>query len=86
MLKINKTIGTKNMKKTIITNKGLLKEIIQTNKQVAITKNNLVNSIDVLFYDNKNLEDQAKIFRTILSQFSNYNLESIKEYVKISTK
>jgi len=74
------------MKKTIITNKGLLKEIIQTNKQVAITKNNLVNSIDVLFYDNKNLEDQAKIFRTILSQFSNYNLESIKEYVKISTK
>jgi len=33
----------------------------------------------------KNIEDQAKVFRMILSQFSNYDLEAIREYVKIST-
>ena len=58
----------------------------EINKQIAITKDDLVNSIDVLFYDIENIEDQAKVFRTILRQFSNYNLEAIKQYVKLSTE
>ena len=66
-------------------NKDLKKELDQVNKQVAITKDNLINDIDVFFYDIENIEDQAKVFRTILSQFSNYDLEAIREYVKIST-
>ena len=63
-----------------------IKELNEVDRQVAITKDNLVNDIDVLFYDIENIEDQAKVFRTILSQFSNYNLEAIKEYVKLSSK
>ena len=65
--------------------KKLTKEIKEINRQVGIIKNDLVNSIDVFFYDIENIEDQAKIFRTILSQFSNYDLQAIREYVKIST-
>ena len=64
---------------------SIQKELNQINKQVAITKDNLINDIDVFFYNIENIEDQAKVFRTILSQFSNYDLEAIKEYVKIST-
>ena len=64
---------------------SIQKELNQINKQVAITKDNLINDIDVFFYDIENIEDQAKVFRTILSQFSNYDLEAIREYVKIST-
>ncbi len=65
--------------------KKLNKEIKEINRQVGIIKNDLVNSIDIFFYDIENIEDQAKVFRVILSQFSNYDLEAIKEYVKIST-
>ena len=64
---------------------SIQKELNQINKQVAITKDNLINDIDVFFYNIENIEDQAKVFRTILSQFSNYDLEAIREYVKIST-
>jgi hypothetical protein len=64
---------------------SIQKELNQANKQVAITKDNLINDIDVFFYDIENIEDQAKVFRMILSQFSNYDLEAIREYVKIST-
>ena len=64
---------------------SIQKKLNQINKQVAITKDNLINDIDVFFYDIENIEDQAKVFRTILSQFSNYDLEAIREYVKIST-
>ena len=63
----------------------LAQEIKETNRQVEITKDDLVSNIDVLFYDIENIEDQAKVFRTILRQFSNYDLEAIKQYVKIST-
>ena len=61
-------------------------EVKEVNRQVGIIKNDLVNSIDVLFYNIENIEDQAKVFRTIISQFSNYDLTSIKQYVKISTE
>ena len=65
--------------------KKLMKEVKEINRQVGIIKNDLVNDIDIFFYDIENIEDQAKVFRTILSQFSNYDLEAIREYVKIST-
>jgi len=65
--------------------KKLMKEVKEINRQVGIIKNDLVNDIDVFFYDIENIEDQAKVFRTILSQFSNYDLQAIREYVKIST-
>ena len=60
-------------------------EVKEVNRQVGIIKNDLVNSIDVLFYNIENIEDQAKVFRTIISQFGNYDLKAIKEYVKISS-
>ena len=65
--------------------KKLTTGIKEINRQVWIIKNDLVNDIDVFFYDIENIEDQAKVFRTILSQFSNYDLQAIREYVKIST-
>ena len=66
--------------------KKLIQEIKETNRQVEIAKDDLVSNIDVLFYDIENIEDQAVVFRTILRQFSNYDLEAIKQYVKISTE
>ena len=65
--------------------KEITLEIKEVNRQIGIIKNDLVNNIDILFYDIENIEDQAKVFRTIISQFSNYDLQAIKEYVKIST-
>ena len=66
--------------------KELTLEVKEVNRQIAIIKDDLVNDIDVLFYDIENIEDQAKVFRTILREFSNYNLEAIKQYVKLSTE
>ena len=59
--------------------------MIKESKIRQIEKIEVVNDIDRLFYDIENIEDQAKVFRTILSQFSNYDLQAIREYVKIST-
>jgi len=67
-----------------MTKKELTLEVKEVNRQVGIIKNDLVNSIDRLFYDIENIEDQAKIFRTIVSQFNNYDLTSIKQYIKLS--
>ena len=66
--------------------KKLTQEIKKTNRQVEIVKDDLVSNIDVLFYNIENIEDQAKIFRTILREFGLYDLEAIKQYVKISTE
>ena len=73
-----------NQPKETMTKKELTLEVKEVNRQVGIIKNDLVNSIDRLFYDIENIEDQAKIFRTIVSQFSNYDLTSIKQYIKLS--
>ena len=73
-----------NQPKETMTNKELTLEVKEVNRQVGIIKNDLVNSIDRLFYDIENIEDQAKIFRTIVSQFNNYDLTSIKQYIKLS--
>lgn len=66
--------------------KKLTLEVKEVNRQIEIAKDNLVSNIDVLFYDIENIEDQAKIFRTILREFNLYDLEAIKQYVKISTE
>ena len=79
-----KNIKTNQTKETM--QKELRLEVKEVNRQIEIAKDDLVNNIDVLFYDCENLEDQAKIFRTILREFSLYNLEAIKEYVKLSTQ
>ena len=49
-------------------------------------KNDLVNEIDVLFYDIENIEDQASWFRTILRQIEIKKLKTIKDVMKEETK
>ena len=49
-------------------------------------RNDLILSIDRLFYDTENLEDQSKIFRIILDQSTLETLKSVKKYVELSTK
>jgi hypothetical protein len=63
----------------------LTQEIKEINRQVKITRDDLVYDIDELFYNIENIENQAIVFRTILRQFGNYDLKAIKEYVKISS-
>ena len=82
MLEIKTTYQSKNWEKKL---SQWCKEN-REKKQIAIIKDDLVNDIDVLFYDIENIEDQAKVFRTILREFSNYNLEAVKQYVKLSTE
>tara|TARA_B110000259_G_C13845033_1_gene334322 strand:+ start:348 stop:593 length:246 start_codon:yes stop_codon:yes gene_type:complete len=77
-------IKTNQTKETM--QKELTLEVKEVNRQIAIIKDDLVNDIDVLFYDIENIEDQAKILRTILREFNNYNLEAVKQYVKLSTE
>ena len=79
-----KNIKTNQPKETM--QKELTLEVKEVNRQIAIIKDDLVNDIDVLFYDIENIEDQAKILRTILREFNNYNLEAVKQYVKLSTE
>jgi hypothetical protein len=66
--------------------KELTLEVKEVNRQIEIAKDDLVSNVNVLFYDIENIEDQAKVFRTILREFSLYDLEAIKQYVKLSTK
>ena len=47
---------------------------------------NLINKIDVLFYDIENIEEQASLFRTILRQHKILTLEAIKDMIKEETK
>ena len=61
-------------------------EIKKVNKQVSINRNDLILSIDRLFYDTENLEDQSKIFRIILDQSTLETLKAVKKNVELSTK
>lgn len=47
-----------------------------------IQKNDLVNDLDRVFYDIKNIEDQAMLFRLILRQFNNSKLTILKDFIK----
>ena len=61
-------------------------EIKKVNRDLSINRNDLILSIDRLFYDTENLEDQSKIFRIILDQSTLETLKSVKKYVELSTK
>ena len=47
-----------------------------------IEKMDLVNDIDRLFYDIKNIEDQASVFRSILRLNDRSILKGIKAFIK----
>jgi len=44
------------------TMQSLQKEIFKTNKQIALSRNDLITSIDTMFYDTKNLEGSSQNF------------------------
>lgn len=46
-----------------------------------LQKNDLVNEIDVLFYDIENIEKQASVFRSILKQQKTVFLEALKDFI-----
>ena len=85
MLEIKTTYQSKNWDKKLSQWCEDNRKKKEVKRQEAITTNDLVLSIDRMFYDCENLEDQSKIFCTILKQFSNYDLEAVKQYVKLST-
>mgnify|MGYP003139210689 FL=1 len=46
-----------------------------------LQKNDLVNEIDLLFYDIENIEKQASVFRSILKQQKTVFLEALKDFI-----
>jgi len=46
-----------------------------------LQKNDLVNEIDVLFYDIENIEKQASVFRSILKQQKTVFLNALKDFI-----
>ena len=71
------------MKKT---NQPKEKKMLTEIEKYEMKKNDLVNEIDVLFYDIENIEDQASWFRTILRQIEIKKLKAIKDVMKEETK
>ena len=55
---------------------------IINNDKKAVEKMDLVNDIDRLFYDIKNIEDQASVFRAILRCNETSILKGVKAYIK----
>ena len=55
---------------------------IINNDKKQIEKMDLVNDIDRLFYDIKNIEDQASVFRSILRLNDRSILKGIKAFIK----
>ncbi len=62
------------------------KETMNTVQKLELKKNDLVNEIDVLFYDIENIEEQASLFRAILKQHKILTLEAIKDFIKEEIK
>jgi len=62
------------------------KETMNTVEKLELKKNDLVNEIDVLFYDIENIEKQASLFRAILKQHKILTLEAIKDFIKEEIK
>jgi len=60
------------------TNKG--KKMNNLEKK-QLEKNDLVNEIDVLFYDIENIEKQASVFRSILKQQKPVFLNALKDFI-----
>ena len=62
------------------------KETMNTEQKMKLKKNDLVNEIDVLFYDIENIEEQASLFRAIIRQHKILTLEAIKDFIKEEIK
>ena len=71
------------MKKT---NQSKEKKMITEIEKYEMKKNDLVNEIDVLFYDIENIEEQASFFRAILRVSKLNQLQAIKDFIKQETK
>ncbi|QPZ53625.1 hypothetical protein HTVC203P_gp01 [Pelagibacter phage HTVC203P] len=71
------------MKKT---NQPKENKMITEIEKYEMKKNDLVNEIDVLFYDIENIEEQASWFRTILRQNKIKTLKAIRDVIKEETK
>ena len=71
------------MKKT---NQPKENKMITEIEKYEMKKNDLVNEIDVLFYDIENIEDQASFFRAILRLNKLNQLKAIKDFIKQETK
>ena len=62
------------------------KETMNTVQKLELKKNDLVNEIDVLFYDIENIEEQASLFRAIIRQHKILTLKAIKDFIKEEIK
>jgi len=71
------------MKKT---NQPKENKMITEIEKYEMKKNDLINEIDVLFYDIENIEDQASFFRAILRLNKLNQLKAIKDFIKQETK
>ena len=71
------------MKKT---NQPKEKKMLTEIEKYEMKKNDLVNEIDVLFYDIENIEDQSSFFRAILRVSKLNQLQAIKDFIKQETK
>jgi hypothetical protein len=71
------------MKKT---NQPKENKMITEIEKYEMKKNDLINEIDVLFYDIENIEDQASFFRAILRVSKINQLQAIKDFIKQETK
>ena len=71
------------MKKT---NQPKEKKMLTEIEKYDMKKNDLINEIDVLFYDIENIEDQASFFRAILRVSKLNQLQAIKDFIKQETK
>ena len=68
------------------TNQPKENKMITEIEKYEMKKNDLVNEIDVLFYDIGNIEDQASFFRAILRVSKLNQLQAIKDFIKQETK
>jgi hypothetical protein len=57
------------------------KNMNKTEKK-QLKKDDLVNDLDRVFYDIKNIEDQSMLFRLILRQFNISKLTILKDFIK----
>jgi len=71
------------MKKT---NQPKEKKMLTEIEKYEMKKNDLVNEIDILFYDIENIEEQASFFRAILRVSKVNQLQAIKDFIKQETK
>lgn len=54
---------------------------MNSTEKKQLKKNDLINEIDVLFYDIENIEQQASVFRSILKQQKTVFLEALKDFI-----